>query len=84
MAFHLGSLGFLSPFEFHDYRERVDNVLRGLLHEQLLIELFRLHRMHEMQSILTDVCGVSLSVCHAAHLGFAVQKWPNKSRCCLE
>jgi len=30
MAFHLGSLGFLSPFEFLDYQERVDDVLQGL------------------------------------------------------
>ena len=30
MAFHLGSLGFLSPFEFFDYREKVDDVLQGL------------------------------------------------------
>jgi len=37
--------------------------------------------MHEMQTILTDVRGVCLSVCqsvcHAAHLGFTVQKWLN-------
>jgi len=31
---------------------------------------FRLHRMHEMQTIVTDLRGVRLSVCHAAHLGF--------------
>jgi len=30
--------------------------------------------MHEMQSILIDVGGVCLSICHAAHLGLAVQK----------
>jgi len=29
MAFHLGSLGFLSPFEFFDFREKVDDVLQG-------------------------------------------------------
>jgi len=28
--------------------------------------IFGLHRMHEMLTILTDVCGVCLSVCHAA------------------
>jgi len=28
--------------------------------------IFRLHRMHEMLTIVTDVCGVSVSVCHAA------------------
>jgi len=41
----------------------------------LMIDIIRLYRIHEMQSILTDVCGVSLSVCHATHLGFTVQKW---------
>jgi len=30
--------------------------------------IVRLHRMHEMQTIDTDVRGVSLSVCHAAQL----------------
>jgi len=45
--------------------------------------IIRLHRMHEMQSILTDVHGVCPSVCHAAHLGFTVQKCLNGSRCCL-
>jgi len=49
--------------------------------------VFKLHRMHEMQPNLTDVRGVCLSVClsvcHAAHLGFPVQKWLNRSKCCL-
>jgi len=31
MAFHLGSLSFLCPFEFSDYKEKVDEVLRGVL-----------------------------------------------------
>jgi len=43
--------------------------------------------MHEMQTIVTDDCGVSpsvyLLVCHAAQLSFAVQKRLNESRCCL-
>jgi len=30
MAFHLGSLGFLSPFEFKsDFRDKVNQVLEG-------------------------------------------------------
>lgn len=29
MAFHLGSLGFLTPFEFSNYQEQVANVLEG-------------------------------------------------------
>jgi len=41
--------------------------------------------MHEKQHIVTDVCVVSVrqSVCHPAQLGFTVQKWLNRSRCCL-
>jgi len=39
----------------------------------------RLHRMHQMQTIVTDDHGVSPSVCqfvsHAAQLGFTVQEW---------
>jgi len=49
--------------------------------------LHRMHAMHGMQPIVTDVRGVcpsvSLSVCHAAHLTFTVQKRLNRSRCCL-
>lgn len=29
MAFHLGSLGFLTPFQFHNFHEQVTNVLEG-------------------------------------------------------
>ncbi|XP_018576409.1 NAD kinase isoform X6 [Anoplophora glabripennis] len=29
MAFHLGSLGFLTPFQFHNFQEQVNNVLEG-------------------------------------------------------
>lgn len=29
MAFHLGSLGFLTPFKFNNYQEQVTNVLEG-------------------------------------------------------
>jgi len=35
----------------------------------VLSAIFRLHQMHEMQTIVTDECGVCLSVCHAAQLG---------------
>jgi len=42
MAFHLGSLGFLSPFEFFDHREKVDDVLHGLLSMQHTCIQFRL------------------------------------------
>jgi len=33
-----------------------------------------MHAMHETQLILTDVHGVCQPVCHAAQLGFTVQK----------
>jgi len=39
--------------------------------------------MREMKYILTDVRSVRLSVYHAARLGFTVQKWLNRSKCCL-
>ena len=29
MAFHLGSLGFLTSFRFQDFREKVTNILEG-------------------------------------------------------
>lgn len=29
MAFHLGSLGFLTPFKFENFQEQVTNVLEG-------------------------------------------------------
>ncbi|XP_017779163.1 PREDICTED: NAD kinase-like isoform X7 [Nicrophorus vespilloides] len=29
MAFHLGSLGFLTPFQFNNFQEQVNNVLEG-------------------------------------------------------
>lgn len=31
MAFHLGSLGFLTPFEFENFQEQVTNVLEGTI-----------------------------------------------------
>jgi len=45
--------------------------------------IFKLHRMNEMQTIVTDDRDVCQSVCHAAQLGFVVQKRLNASRCCL-
>jgi len=43
----------------------------------------RLHRLHEMQTIVTDDRAVCPPVCHAAKLGFTVQKWLNGLRSCL-
>jgi len=39
-----------------------------------------MHEIIEMLTVVTDVRGVSLSVCHAAQLGFIVQQWLNGSR----
>jgi len=39
--------------------------------------------MHDMQPVVTDECGVCLSVCHVAELSFMVQKWLSGFRCCL-
>jgi len=36
--------------------------------------------MREMQTTVTDVCGVCLSVCRAAQLGFTVQDRLNGSK----
>lgn len=35
MAFHLGSLGFLTPFEFDNFQEQVTNVLEGNFYKKL-------------------------------------------------
>jgi len=53
MAFHLGSLGFLTPFEFDNFQEQVTNVLEG----NLILYYGLLHgRLHEMTIIcLIDV-----------------------------
>lgn len=29
MAFHMGSLGFLTPFEFDDFQQQINDVLKG-------------------------------------------------------
>jgi len=47
-----------------------------------LTRIIRLHRMHDMQTIVTDVRGVCLSACHVAQLNFtvwghSVQSLPN-------
>jgi len=82
-----------------DYNARIDVEIecdldissrlgRSVLPEQ---RFCKLHRMHEMQTIVTDDRGVCPSVCllvclsvnHAVHLGFTVQKWLNGSRCRL-
>lgn len=32
MAFHLGSLGFLTPFQFDNFQDQVNNVLEGKIY----------------------------------------------------
>jgi NAD+ kinase len=46
LAFHFGSLGFLSPFDFSDFKHEVDRVLEGVhvglvLRTRLKCEIFR-------------------------------------------
>jgi len=48
----------------------------------VFVVVIRLHRMYEMQSIVTDYHGVCQSFCHADQSSFTVQKWLNGSRCC--
>jgi len=45
------------------YNDLSQSDVKSLLAEFVLHLLFRLHRMHEMQPILTDVQGICLSVC---------------------
>ncbi|XP_055342708.1 NAD kinase-like [Paramacrobiotus metropolitanus] len=55
MAFHLGSLGFLTPFEFVNFEKRIECVLRGhanlILRSRLHSEMLKDGR--ERQSMLT-------------------------------
>lgn len=56
MAFHLGSLGFLSPFDFADYKERVTQVLEGsetclMLRTRLKCDILRENGMSISTSI---------------------------------
>jgi len=36
--------------------------------QSYLLQFFRLHQMHEMQTIVSDVCSVCLSVCPSVSL----------------
>jgi len=52
-----------------------------MLSSSILYLIFRLHQMHavhEMQPIITNVRCLSVT-----QLSFTVQKWLNRSRCCL-
>lgn len=54
MAFHLGSLGFLTPFEFDNFQEQVTNVLEGKPKEKSNAILFdRRSNNHIVRYILS-------------------------------
>ena len=40
MAFHLGSLGFLTPFEFENFEQQVTQVLEGDCYTSRIIQCF--------------------------------------------
>lgn len=42
MAFHLGSLGFLTPFQFDNFQDQVTNVLEGTLCSNISSFLYNL------------------------------------------
>ncbi|XP_055921259.1 NAD kinase-like isoform X3 [Eupeodes corollae] len=54
MAFHLGSLGFLTPFQFDNFQEQVTNVLEGhaalTLRSRLRCVIFRKSERHQKDS----------------------------------
>jgi len=74
---------FVVVFIIRRRRSRSDRFYTTLLFVYQT-SVFRLYRIPEMQTIDTNHRGVCLpvsqSVCHAAQLGFAVQKWRNGSR----
>jgi len=49
-------------YNIDNYKNQIAVFLCSIM---LLAAIVRLHRMHEMLTILTDVRGVCLSVCHA-------------------
>lgn len=55
MAFHLGSLGFLTSFRFQDFREKVTNILEGefafLYPEHAAIVMKNLVRVYVLRRI---------------------------------
>jgi len=56
-----------------EIQQHASNACRCSCFRRALCCIIGLHRMHEMQAIVTDVRGVCLSVCHAAQLGFTVR-----------
>lgn len=58
MAFHLGSLGFLTPFQFDNFQDQVTNVLEGhaalTLRSRLRCVIFRKSERHQKDSANQD------------------------------
>ena len=40
MAFHLGSLGFLTPFEFENFEQQVTQVLEGKSTDDIMFRMY--------------------------------------------
>ncbi|KAH7959976.1 hypothetical protein HPB49_015763 [Dermacentor silvarum] len=38
MAFHMGSLGFLTPFDFDNFQDKVNNVLEGMVLNEVVVD----------------------------------------------
>jgi NAD+ kinase len=51
MAFHLGSLGFLSPFEFKDFEEQITEVLQGASIRLMLRTRLECSVMHDRSNL---------------------------------
>lgn len=71
MAFHLGSLGFLTPFEFDNFQEQVTNVLEGEPSIYLFIVRFSfIIKLINFSHLDTRPCGFnfeeSSKMCHCA------------------
>lgn len=65
MAFHLGSLGFLTPFQFDNFQEQVTNVLEGhaalTLRSRLRCVIYRKTDRRKDSSELTQQLNCSMS-----------------------
>lgn len=65
MAFHLGSLGFLTPFQFDNFQEQVTNVLEGhaalTLRSRLRCIIYRKTDRRKDSSELTQQMNCSMS-----------------------
>lgn len=61
MAFHLGSLGFLTPFEFDNFQEQVTNVLEGMrplrIKKKMYLLLILIHRASDFLMPISTLLG---------------------------